>query len=108
MRILVDGDACPVKEDIVAIAQERDIEVIFVVSTASYFRRDWNVKQIIVDSLQFLNDLALATDSDIVGLEAFLDIHAEIPLGQVTDMAHRGLHDVAGVKVPAQCACLGG
>jgi uncharacterized protein YaiI (UPF0178 family) len=59
MRILVDGDACPVKEDIVAIAQEKDLEVIFVVSTASYFNRGWNVKQIIVDSLPQAVDIAI-------------------------------------------------
>ncbi len=59
MRIFVDGDACPVKEDIVAIAQEKDIEVIFVVSTASYFDRGWDVKKIIVDSLPQAVDIAI-------------------------------------------------
>lgn len=59
MRILVDGDACPVKEEIVAIAQERSLEVIFVVSTASYFNRDWKVKQIVVDSLPQAVDIAI-------------------------------------------------
>jgi uncharacterized protein YaiI (UPF0178 family) len=59
MRILVDGDACPVKEDIVAIAQERDLDVIFIVSTASYFNRDWKVKQIIVDSFPQAVDIAI-------------------------------------------------
>ena len=65
MRILVDGDACPVKEDIVAIAQERDIEVIFVVSTASYFNRDWKVKQIIVDSLPQAVDIAIVNRVEV-------------------------------------------
>jgi len=67
MRILVDGDACPVKEDIVDIAQKKSlqlrsgqaIEVIFVISTASYFDRGWNVKKIVVDSLPQAVDIAI-------------------------------------------------
>jgi uncharacterized protein YaiI (UPF0178 family) len=59
MRILVDGDACPVKEDIVAIAQKKKVEVVFVVSIASYFDRGWNVKKITVDSLPQAVDIAI-------------------------------------------------
>jgi hypothetical protein len=59
MRILVDGDACPVKEDIVAIACPRGIEVIFVVSTAGYFDRDWQVKTVMVDSMPQAVDIAI-------------------------------------------------
>ena len=73
MRILVDGDACPVKEDIVAIAQERSlqlrsgqaIEVIFVISTASYFDRGWNVKKIVVDSLPQAVDIAIVNRVEV-------------------------------------------
>lgn len=59
MKILVDGDSCPVKEAIVSIAEEKDIEVVFVVSTASYFDRGWNVKKIMVDSLPQAVDIAI-------------------------------------------------
>lgn len=59
MRILVDGDACPVKEDIVAIARPQGMEVIFVVSTAGYFDRDWQVKTVMVDSMPQAVDIAI-------------------------------------------------
>ena len=58
MKIFVDADACPVKEDIVAIAREKDIGVVFVVSMASYFDRGWKVETIMVDSLPQAVDIA--------------------------------------------------
>ncbi len=75
MKIFVDGDACPVKEDIVTIVQEKTLqlrlgqvsstgsgqvlEVIFVISTASYFDRYWNVQTILVDALPQAVDIAI-------------------------------------------------
>ena len=59
MKILVDGDACPVKEAIVAIAKEKNIAVMFIVSTAGYFDRGWNVQKIMVDSLPQAVDIAI-------------------------------------------------
>jgi uncharacterized protein YaiI (UPF0178 family) len=59
MRVFVDSDACPVKEDIVVIARKKGIEVIFVVSMAGYFDRDWDVKKIVVDSLPQAVDIAI-------------------------------------------------
>ncbi len=59
MKILVDGDSCPVKEAIIAIAAKKKIEVIFVVSTASYFDRGWNVQKVLVDSLPQAVDIAI-------------------------------------------------
>jgi uncharacterized protein len=59
MRIFVDGDACPVKEEILAVARAKNIEVIFVVSTASYFCRDWDVTQVLVDNLPQAVDIAI-------------------------------------------------
>jgi uncharacterized protein YaiI (UPF0178 family) len=59
MRILVDGDACPVKEEIVAIARKKKIEVIFVVSMSGYSQREWEIKQILVDSFPQAVDIAI-------------------------------------------------
>jgi uncharacterized protein len=59
MRIFVDSDACPVKEEILDAAREKGIEVIFVVSTAGYSNRDWGVTQILVDKLPQAVDIAI-------------------------------------------------
>ncbi|MDY0096528.1 MAG: YaiI/YqxD family protein [Candidatus Vecturithrix sp.] len=69
MKILVDGDSCPVKEAIVEIASQRKIAVVFVVSTAGYFDRGWKVQTILVDSLPQAADIAiinLAEAGDII------------------------------------------
>ena len=69
MKILVDGDSCPVKEVIVEIAAQRKIEVVFVVSTSGYFDRGWKVETVLVDSLPQAADIAIinrAEAGDIV------------------------------------------
>lgn len=59
MRIFVDGDACPVKEEIVAVARQKQIEVIFVVSMAGYSQRGGEIQQILVDSFPQAVDIAI-------------------------------------------------
>ena len=59
MRIFVDADACPVKEEIVEIAEEYTIPVTFIVSTAGYFERGWKAENILVDSLPQAVDIAI-------------------------------------------------
>jgi uncharacterized protein YaiI (UPF0178 family) len=59
MKIFVDADACPVKEEILAIARKHDIDVVFVVSMAGYFDRGWNVEKIMVDSLPQAVDITI-------------------------------------------------
>lgn len=59
MKIFVDADACPVKEAIVAIAREKKVDVVFVVSTAGYFDRGWDVEKVLVDSLPQAVDIAI-------------------------------------------------
>lgn len=59
MKIFVDADACPVKEEIVAIARKNKIEVMFVVSMAGYSQRAWNVTQVLVDSIPQAVDIAI-------------------------------------------------
>ena len=50
-------------------------------------------------SLQLVDDVLLGRDDDVVGLEVLLDVDAEVLLGQVHDVPHRGLHRVAGPEV---------
>ncbi|MBD3305510.1 YaiI/YqxD family protein [candidate division KSB3 bacterium] len=59
MKIFVDGDSCPVKETIVAIAAEKQVAVVFVVSTSGYFDRGWNVQTVMVDSAPQAADIAI-------------------------------------------------
>jgi uncharacterized protein YaiI (UPF0178 family) len=59
MKIFVDADACPVKEEIVAIAKEYKLSVTFIVSTAGYFERGWDVEKIMVDSMPQAVDIAI-------------------------------------------------
>ena len=59
MKIFVDADACPVKEEVMAIAREHDTDVVFVVSMAGYFDRGWDVEKVLVDSLPQAVDIAI-------------------------------------------------
>ena len=59
MKIFVDADACPVKEEIVALAERKGMEVIFVVSLSGYFDRGWNVQRIVVDTHPQAVDIAI-------------------------------------------------
>ncbi len=59
MKIFVDADACPVKKTIVRLAKKYGIRAVFVVSTASYFDRGWNVEKVLVDSLPQAVDIAI-------------------------------------------------
>ena len=58
--------------------------------------------------LQLRERLGLALDGDVLGLEPVLDVHAELPRGQVADVADRGLHVVAGAEILADRLGLGG
>ena len=59
MKIFVDADACPVKDAILRIARQMQHEVVFVVSTASYFERRGNAQHILVDSMPQAVDIAI-------------------------------------------------
>ena len=50
-------------------------------------------------SLQFVDDVLLRRDDDVVRLEVLLDVHAQVLLRQVHDVPHRGLHRVAGAEI---------
>lgn len=58
MRILVDADACPVKDIIVKIAKEKDIPVIMLIDT-SHEISDGYSKVITVDKARDSVDIAL-------------------------------------------------
>ena len=49
--------------------------------------------------LEFGDELLLALDDDVSGLEAVLDIYREIALGKVFDVPERGLNDVVLAQV---------
>ena len=58
MQILVDADACPVKEIIVRLAKERNIPVTMLIDT-SHQLNDGYSEVIIVDKLADSVDFAL-------------------------------------------------
>ena len=57
--------------------------------------------------LQVADYVLLALDGLVVGDKAALDIHAQLALGQVPDMAHRRLYLIPRAKVFADGLCLG-
>ncbi|MCK8815946.1 DUF188 domain-containing protein [Natroniella sulfidigena] len=69
MRILIDGDSCPVKEEICKIAKTYKIEVLIFSSTAHYTDNRLEAKYITVDSNYQAVDLELVqqlTKQDLV------------------------------------------
>ncbi len=73
MRILVDADACPVKEIIVRLARSRSIHVVMICDT-NHVIRDGYSEVITVDQARDSVDLALANrlkPSDIVVTQDF-------------------------------------
>ena len=73
MRILVDADACPVKEIIVRLAKERSIPVIMLIDT-SHQLNDGYSEVIVVDKQADSVDFALfsrLTSDDIVVTQDF-------------------------------------
>jgi len=59
MKILVDADACPVKEVLIHLAKQRRLEVILMVSVDNYFQRQDDVQVVMVDALPQAVDMAL-------------------------------------------------
>lgn len=67
MKIIVDSDACPVKEIIIQVAKKYDIETVFVCSL-SHFSNNYethNVKTIYVDDVFQSADLAIINRADV-------------------------------------------
>ena len=58
--------------------------------------------------LQLAQRLLFALDDVVLRLEAVVDVHAHLALGQVLDVAHRGLHRVTGAQVLLDGLGLGG
>ncbi|MDQ0254369.1 uncharacterized protein YaiI (UPF0178 family) [Evansella vedderi] len=61
-KIFVDGDSCPVVNEIVTIAKEKNIEVIFVTSYAHIRKKEFppNVQSVFVDQDREAADLKIA------------------------------------------------
>jgi hypothetical protein len=53
------------------------------------------------------DDLLLALDDLVAGLEVALEVDADLRLRQIADVTDRGLHDVARAEVLADRARLG-
>ncbi|MCK8828064.1 DUF188 domain-containing protein [Natroniella acetigena] len=69
MRILIDGDSCPVKEEICEVAKAYKIAVQIFISTAHYTNNRLEAKYITVDSNYQAVDLELVkhlTKQDLV------------------------------------------
>lgn len=67
MKIIVDSDACPVKEIIIKVAKKYDIETIFVCSLSHYSNccETHNIKTIYVDDVFQSADLAIINRADV-------------------------------------------
>ncbi len=59
MKILVDADACPVKDIILDLVRQRNLKVIWVVSLNHYSQREDPVQVVVVDALPQAVDIAL-------------------------------------------------
>ena len=58
--------------------------------------------------LQVADNVLFALDRAVVGLEIVLNVHAQGALGQVPQVAHAGLHLIAGTQIFTNGLCLGG
>jgi uncharacterized protein YaiI (UPF0178 family) len=59
MKILVDADACPVKDIILELARQRNLKVIWVVSLNHYSQGEDPMEVVVVDVLPQAVDIAL-------------------------------------------------
>lgn len=59
MRILVDADACPVKDIIIRVGREKDVPVIMFMDTSHAWKNEDNVEVITVDKSRDGVDIAL-------------------------------------------------
>lgn len=64
MKILVDADACPVKEIIEKVAESKNIEVVMYIDSSHILHSNYS-KIVIIGKGRDAVDLALINDSDI-------------------------------------------
>jgi uncharacterized protein YaiI (UPF0178 family) len=90
-KIYVDADACPVKAEVIRVAQRHTLEVIYVSNSWMRLPEEWGAK------LQVVDDQFDAADNWIVEqiVEGDIAITADIPL------AHRVI-DAGGRAVDPQ------
>ena len=50
--------------------------------------RDQDAVSLFCGRLEFLDDRGFALDLDVLGFKVLLDVHAQLALGQVHDMAY--------------------
>lgn len=59
MRILVDADACPVKDIIISVAREKDVAVVMLMDTSHAWKNEFDVEVVTVDKSRDGVDIAL-------------------------------------------------
>ena len=94
MRILVDGDACPVKKEVCRIAADYDLKVIIFQSTAHWSIDKSEAEYITVDSsyqavdIKIINqvkkgDIVISNDYGLVSLVLKKDAYALSSYGKI-------------------------
>lgn len=78
MRIVIDGDACPVKEITIEVAKQNDIEVIIFFDTAHVYQNDYATVKFFdkgADSVDFAiisevkkDDIIITNDYGLAGM----------------------------------------
>ncbi|SCX91922.1 YaiI/YqxD family protein [Alkaliphilus peptidifermentans] len=63
MKVIVDADACPVKEIVKALCIKYNIDLLFIHSISHISEADENVERIIVDSEAQAADMAIINNS---------------------------------------------
>ena len=60
MKVIVDGDSCPFKEDIIEIASSFSVEVIIVLSVSHYYQEEnEKVNLVVVDNVKEEADIKI-------------------------------------------------
>lgn len=69
MKIIVDADSCPVKNEITDLGKKHNLEIVFVFSTSHFSNYDKAIKVIMVDNVSQAADMKIANiaaENDIV------------------------------------------
>ena len=102
MRILVDADACPVKPEILKVAERHNMEVTFVANSGLRPSRDPMVKNVIVSSgfdaaddwiaeRAGPEDIVITADVPLAGRCVAAGAQVTGPTGRVFDVANIGM-----------------
>jgi uncharacterized protein YaiI (UPF0178 family) len=91
MKIIVDADACPVKEIIIKVGKELDIPIMLVHSLSHVSHHSHDVEQIIVDNVSQAADMMIMNKAKKGDLLITQDYGlASIALGKGALVLHHG------------------